>query len=215
MKAKIILVILTVSCILNAGIFVNQDDRNKEFMLELDKNILSSIMFLTTFNDGVKNMPEDVTGAETYKHFLMEMTIECSKFRESIRNSENMKKGERELQIKLMITSLKPDVVFDTGKVSKQKNEANIQRLDESEKMLKKMSEKAMKAMLGMEQEIVETRKIKQEYIAVHSQHFLYSLLLDFIDINDLMSKKNRNHLASVVKDMEMSFVQQKKIEKK
>jgi hypothetical protein len=212
MKTKLIVMILLISYLLNAGIFVNQDDRNKEFMMELDKNILSTILFLTTFNDGANNMPQDVIGADTYKHFLMEMTIECSKFRESIKNAEFMNKNDREIQIQLMLTSLKPDVVYESEKINKKQDEENLNRLSEFEKKLTVMSEKAMKEMLGMEEGIVETRKITHEYITAHSQHFLYSLLLDYVEINELMSRKNRNHLASIVKDMEISFVQQKKV---
>jgi len=186
-----------------AGVSKKQDEKNRLFLKKLDENILSTIDMLTTFNKSANNIPNFVKGVNKYKTFLMEMTIESSKIRDGIIKSEEMNKDEREFQIRELILSIKSDEEFPDEKVTKKKDKQNREYLEKVSQNLHLFLNKIRGKMMKQEKEILSKEEISDIYFAYHSRNFLYSILLDYLKINDLLSRKNRDYLANVVFSLE------------
>jgi len=203
-KAVVSIIILLVFFqIAFAGVSKKQDEKNKTFLKRLDENILSTIEILTTFNEAANHIPNFIKGANKYKTFLMEMTIECSKIRDGIIKSENMNKEEREFQIKELILSIKSDEFFQKERVTKKKDKSNREFLKSKLSELQFAVGIIRKEIMSQEKIIMKSDSISRKYFELHSRNFLYSLLLDYIKISDLLSKENRNYLAEIVRSLE------------
>ncbi|MBC8384480.1 MAG: hypothetical protein H8E57_03050, partial [Candidatus Cloacimonetes bacterium] len=74
MKKLLVIVLIISTVFLIAKISKKQNINNRNFLLNLDKNILETIDLLTTFNDAANNMPNFIKGINKYKSYLMEMT---------------------------------------------------------------------------------------------------------------------------------------------
>jgi len=180
-----------------------QDKNNRLFLKKLDENILSTIEMLTTFNQAANNIPNFVKGANKYKAFLMEMTIECSKIRNGIIKSEEMNRTEREFQIRKLILSIKSDEFFQIEKVSKKKDKLNREFLQFTSAKLQNALGIIRKEIMSQEKIIMKKDTISSKYFDLHSRNFLYSLLLDYLKISHLLTKENRNDLANVLRSLE------------
>ena len=180
-----------------------QDRNSRLFLKKLDENILSTIEMLTTFNQAANNIPNFVKGANKYKAFLMEMTIECSKIRNGIIKSEEMNRTEREFQIRKLILSIKSDEFFQIEKVSKKKDKLNREFLQFTSAKLQNALGIIRKEIMSQEKIIMKKDTISSKYFDLHSRNFLYSLLLDYLKISHLLTKENRNDLANVLRSLE------------
>ncbi len=73
------LILITLGVLfLSANTNTGQIKNNQLFLEELDKNILSTIQVLEAFNNNAQNL-YDIEGADYYRRFLMDMTLECGK----------------------------------------------------------------------------------------------------------------------------------------
>ena len=150
------------------------------------------------------NIPNFVKGVNKYKTFLMEMTIEGSKIRDGIIKSKEMNKDEREFQIRELILSIKSDEEFPDEKVTKKIDKQNRVYLEKVSQNLHLFLNKIRGKMMKQEKEILSKEEISEIYFAYHSRNFFYSILLDYLKINDLLSRKNRDYLANVIRSLEI-----------
>lgn len=210
MKKLLVIVLIISTVFLIAKISKKQNINNRNFLLNLDKNILETIDLLTTFNDAANNMPNFIKGINKYKSYLMEMTIECSKLRKSISDSDTMTKDEREKQISLLIKSLKPDIPISNEKVSKKQDKTNSEYLDNISKQLNERVGMTFKDLMLIEKSFLGKKEIPDKYFRQHSRLFLFSLLLDFIDHEEYLSRMNRDQLMRIIRSMEKTFVYKK-----
>lgn len=188
-----------------------QDALNKKYLILLTENIVSTVDMLSTFNETSHYIGESVENGDQYKSFLLEMTLECSNLIEKIRDAEDMQKLEREMQIRALIVTLKPDIEYKSVKISKSENTKNKVYLADVTENLNGQIKTLLNGIMKEEKDIIESQSLTLNYLRLHSFHFLFSLLLDFIEPGLNLSKTNRDYLVWVTKSMDESLQQSKK----
>ena len=183
-----------------------QDALNKKYLILLAENIISTIDMLSTFNETSHYIGESVENGDQYKSFLLEMTLECSNLIEKIRDAEDMQKLEREMQIRALIVTLKPDIEYKSVKISKSENTKNKVYLADVIENLNRQIKTLLNGIMKEEKDIIESRSLTLNYLRLHSFHFLFSLLLDFIEPGLNLSKTNRDYLVRVTKSIDVSL---------
>ena len=210
MKVKnlllILLLILVSTLSSNEKITDEQDALNKKYLILLTENIIITIDMLSTFNETSHYIGESIENSDQYKSFLLEMTLECSNLIEKIRDAEDMQKLEREMQIRALIVTLKPDIEYKSVKISKSENTKNKVYLADITENLNGQIKTLLNGIMKEEKDIIESRSLTLNYLRLHSFHFLFSLLLDFIEPGLNLSKTNRDYLVRVTKSIDVSL---------
>jgi len=113
-----------------------------------------------------------------------------------------MPSQERSQIIKNVLKSLKPDVVFQKKYISQKKDTENREYLEEvSAKLVKKVNNSLQE--ITKEEEIIKQKEaITRDYLKLHSQHFMYSTLLNYIMPSEHLNKRYRNYLTQIVKEI-------------
>ncbi len=212
MRNKIILLLLTIvfSNLLFSenDISKKQNKLNEEYLQELDSNLIETIDLLAVFNETSKKIPETVTGVSVYRKFLLEMTLECSNIRQKIADSEKKNSIRHEILIQMLISGLKPDVQFLPVPIGNKKDLQNKQLLEIMNERIQKHVTTLRKSILYEEKVILESGTFNKYFLDLHSKHFMYILLLDFLKPGKKLSKENRAYLLIMVKEIEGSLLE-------
>ncbi|MCK4957483.1 MAG: hypothetical protein KAS49_07585 [Candidatus Cloacimonetes bacterium] len=201
MKKIIIILLLTISLALVAEAH-SQDEMNKMYMSRLDLKLTQVTKVLGAYNDSQKNM-KDVKNLQYLNDFLYKMTLEVGKVRKLIIESETMKPAQRSDATSVVISSLKSDVFYDFSEyIDNEKDMKNKAYLIKVSEVLHKRLDASRKALIATELTIAETREITFKYMDIHSQQFLYSYILSFIDISSYLDVKDRDYLATIVENL-------------
>ena len=205
MRLKIVLALIILSFAFNYAediITEEQDSDNKKFLILLNDNLLTTINVLQAYDEQASEVYL-IKNGEYYNAFLMDMVMQCSNLIDKIRNAEEMPDFEREKQIRALIATIKPDVEFLNNEIEVNRNKQNRNYLQDVNINLQSQTASILKALLKEEEIILQKGEVTQNYLRLHSHHFLFSLLNDFIEPFDYLSELNANYLAEIVRSVD------------
>ena len=202
---KIFLIIITLISLnaFAAKVSSQQNKLNKEYLTLLDLNIGGTIKLLSSFNTILDSLPDQITGTQLFSGFLMDLTLECGNLKKHIALTETMKSAEREEMIQVLIATLNPDIEYLPYSVSKEQDEQNRQILAAMHIRFKNRLFALQKEILREETLILESGTFNKYFFNLHSQHFMYELLMDFIEPSGNLSRENRNYLIQMATQLE------------
>lgn len=207
MKKLIIVALITLVFIANLiGNENDQNSKNKKYLILLDEDLISTIEMLDAFHQKSQIIYQDIEHGQDYDQFLMTMTMECSNLIENIRNTEGFSANEIEMQIQKLIATIKPDVEFSEDIIQEEENNTNKTYLEDVESNLNMQKKQLFQFIVNEEEKILAEGVIDNNYMRLHSHNFLFSLILNFIEPEQYLSKKNRNYLVDIVKSVDESL---------
>jgi len=209
MKYKItfFILLLLFICNLSSEISKTQNNMNLIFLRELDDNLLETIKVMDAYNQATRNIPFEVLGTEKYQKYLMEMTMICMNLRNDISNSVDLNSFQREAFIYDLINSLKPDVKELIDPITKQQD---LKAKRYSKLIAKRLGEhikELRQEILDEEEKIMQSKTFDQYFFHLHSQQFMYQLVLDFMKDAEYLSKENRAFLIRVASEIEYNIL--------
>ena len=209
MLNKIVLTFLlaTIFIGLNAEITKTQNNMNLIFLRELDSNLLETIKIMDAYNQATDNIPYEVLGIERYQKFLMEMTMICMNLRNDITSSIELNSEQREVFVKELISSLKPDVKSITESITKQQDLQGKRFCKLLKQKINNHLKDIRKEIIIEEETIIESKTFDQYFFHLHSQHFIYQLILNFLKPSDHLSRSNRAFLIRVAAEIEYNII--------
>lgn len=191
---------IVVSSLLSAKITPKQDENNIKFLKNLDVNFIETIKLISAYNNMANKVSSKVERLGTYRRFLMDITIETGKLRETIKSTLKTNAYTKEILIRDMIISIKSDTKFYEKRISNKRDKKNKEYLGKAIIEYLKNVENIRKNMITEEKKIIEDGKFTKKYFALHSANYLYMLLIDFIKVNNYLTPKNREYLVDIVK---------------
>ena len=208
LKKIIITLLLAIIFIsLNAEISKTQNKMNLIFLRELDSNLLETIKVMDVYNQATNNIPFEVLGTERYQEFLMEMTMICMSLRNEISNSIELNSKKRELFIQELISSIKPDVKRISESITKQQDMQGKQFSKLLRQKINDHLKDIRKEIINEEEIIIESKTFNQYYFHLHSQQFIYQLVLNFLIPSNHLSSSNRAFLLRVAAEIEYNII--------
>ncbi len=206
----IILLFIAGGCVYKVS--KKQDQNNQKYLYDLNINLLETIDVLSMFNETSQNMVDMIEGGDRYTTYLMELTIECSRLIEQIRLGENLDPIQKEGQIELMISSLRPEKVERSSAISKKQNDENMEFLNTVKENFDLQLNTLLKEIMNEEKIVQENKIITLNYYRLHTHHFLFSLLSVFVEPSEYLSNNNREYLVLVTKAIEKSILPPNKV---
>ncbi len=206
-KLVIAILLATIFIGLNAEISKTQNNMNLIFLREVDSNLLETIKIMDAYNQATNNIPYDVMGTERYQKFLMEMTMICMNLRNEISSSIKFNSEQRELFIQELISSIKPDVKIVSEPITKQQNMQGKQFSKLLSQKINSHLKDIRKEIITEEEKIMESKTFDQYYFHLHSQQFIYHLIIDFLKPSEHLSKINRAFLIRVAAEIEYNII--------
>lgn len=197
-----ILIVMLITC-LEAWSGKQAETGNSLYLVRLEDNILGTIDLLTAFNEKGKNIYDIIENGHYYNSFLLEMTMECGNLLQQIRNAENLTEEEQESLVRALLATLKPDVPFPEDRIGKKEDKANRQFLSDVRIGLDQQLKVLLTDILREEEVLFAEKAMTQKYLMLHSRHFLYSLLQDFVEPYAELSHANRAYLIEIIKSIE------------
>ncbi len=179
----------------------SQNVDNDEYLRQLDANILGTIDMLTAFNEAAQNVEVDIKGWSIYSTLLMEFTLECSNLRKLIASADTLHSKQTEKLITTLISNLKPDV---DDEIIPEDSENN---LEETIRYFKEKQNSLRIKIIKTENRIIQNKTFSKLYLSLHSENFIYSLLLDFLEPAAKLSVKNRKFLINVAENIKNEFI--------
>ena len=209
MLNKIVLTFLlaTIFIGVNAEITKTQNNMNLIFLRELDSNLLETIKIMDAYNQATDNIPYEVLGIERYQKFLMEMTMICMNLRNDITSSIELNSEQREVFVKELINSLKPDVKSISESITKQQDLQGKQFCKLLKQKINTHLKDIRKEIIIEEETIIESKIFDQYFFHLHSQQFIYQLVLNFLKPSDHLSRSNRAFLIRVAAEIEYNII--------
>lgn len=206
-KLIVTLVLVGILLSLNAEISKTQNNKNLKFLRELDSNILETIKMMDTLNKASNNIPYEVLGIEHYQKFLMEMTMICMNLRNDISSSNELNSEQREIFVQELINSIKPDVKRVSESISENQDKQGRQLSKLQMQQIKVHLKELREEIIFEENKIIESKTFDQYYFHLHSQQFIYHLVMDFLEPSDNLSRLNRALLIRVVTEIEYNII--------
>ena len=206
-KLVVTIILATLFIGLTAEISKTQNNMNLIFLREVDSNLLETIKIMDAYNQAMNNIPYDVLGTERYQKFLMEMTMICMNLRNEISSSIKFNSEQRELFIQELISSIKPDVKLVSESITKQQD---MQGKQFSKMLMQRINAHLKdlgKEIIAEEEIIIENKTFDQYYFHLHSQQFIYHLIMDFLKPSEHLSKTNRVFLIRVAAEIEYNII--------
>ncbi|MCF7918906.1 MAG: hypothetical protein K9N06_03210 [Candidatus Cloacimonetes bacterium] len=185
-----------------------QNKNNIAFLDELDQNIISTIDLLSVFNNIAKNMDASIKDADKFSKYLLDLTMECSAMRSIIAQTQDCNDKEREIAIRLVFDYIKPHEIELNDLVNGGVDEINRKYLTDLEITYQEKINKLRNSLLEEEKIIQQKHMITSRYIALHNRHFIYHLILDFIENQQYLSRTNRQYLIDLIKAVEEGISQ-------
>jgi hypothetical protein len=208
LKKIVITILLAIIFIsLNAEISKTQNNMNLIFIREVDSNLLETIKIMDAYNQATNNIPFEVLGTERYQKFLMEMTMICMNLRSEISNSIELNSEQRELFIQELISSIKPDVKRISETITKQQDMQGKQFSKLLRQKINAHLKEIRKEIIIEEEIIIEGKTFDQYYFHLHSQQFIYQLVMVFLQPSEHLSKTNRAFLLRVAAEIEYNII--------
>ena len=206
------LILLTVLCVYpDRKISTKQDILNREYLMEVDENITSTIDLLAAFNNTLKQMPEDIEGSLLFSNFLMEMTMECGSMRKSISESRAIGSSETHLLIIQLISNLNPGIELKTSEIDEKEDILNKDKIAVQEKKMRFIVVELQKRIISEEKGIIKSKTFNKHFFNLHTQHYVFQLLLDFMEPSEKLSRENRNFLLSIARTLDNLMLGEKK----
>jgi hypothetical protein len=205
-----IIYVLLFSFLLISPLFslTQQDEDNIAYLNELDTNIISTIDLLGVFNNTACNMIETIMGAEDFSRYLMDLTLECAAMRTIITETGDLAELQRDDAIRQVWDYIKPHAIEYTDIISKDADHKNQLLLDEQYITYQDKINKLRNSIIKEEKIIKKNHQITQKYLALHNQHFIYHLILDFIKDHQYLSCANRQYLVDLIEAVEEAISQ-------
>jgi len=182
-----------------------QDSQNKKFLILLNDNILTTINVLEAFNEQASEIYL-IKNGEYYNAFLMDMAMQCSNLINEIRSADTISPLEREKLVRALTATIKPDVEFEIIGSDMELNIENGVYLTDVNTNLSRQLASLQKVIMNEEKIILQEGEVTQNYLRMHSHHFLFSLLLDFIEPSEYLSEINLNYLVEIVRSVDESL---------
>jgi len=206
MKYKLIylLVIITAFTAVSANeiISAEQDASNRKYLINLNDNILTTIQMLQAFNYQGQEIYL-IQNGDFYNSLLLDFTMQCSNLIENIRQADELEPLDRELQVRSLIATIKPDVEFDETDIDPKQKVRNRNFLKNADLQLQYRLKSILKEIVEEEEEILKKGEVTQKYFQLHTHHFLFSLLEDFVAPSDLLSASNENYLIAILQSID------------
>ena len=202
-KIVIIIFLATIFIGLSAEITKTQNNMNLIFLRELNSNLLDTIKMMDAYNKASDNVPYEVLGTEKYKKFLMEMTMICMNLRNDISSSIELNFEQREIFVQELISSIKPDVKIISESIMKQQDLQGVQFGKLFMQRINSHLKDIRKEIITEEEKIMESKTFDQYYFHLHSQQFIYQLIMDFMQPFEHLSKKNRAFIIRIAAEIE------------
>jgi hypothetical protein len=199
----IILIVLSISAFADSTISLEQNMLNREYLVEVDKNITFTLDLLTAFNNTLNKMPEYIEGSRLFSKFLMEMTMECSGMRDSIKESLTVNAGERDLLLQILIANLNPGVELFSSEINEEQNSNNEEEIVAIQKTMKFAVIELQKKIIVQEKGIVESETFNKYFFNLHTQHLMFQLSLNFVEPSEKLSSENRFYLLQVIREIQ------------
>lgn len=199
--------VATIFISLNAEISKTQNNMNLIFLRELDSNLLETIKIMDAYNKATNNIPYEVLGTERYQKFLMEMTMICMNLRNEISSSIELNSEQREIFIQELINSIKPDVKRISVTITKQQNMQGIRFSKLLKQRINAHLKEIRKEIITEEEKIIESKTFDQYYFHLHSQQFIYHLIMNFLKLSEHLSRSNRAFLIRVAAEIEYNII--------
>jgi len=206
-KITILVFLATIFIGLNAEVTKTHNNMNLIYLREVDTNLLETIKVMDVYNKATENIPYDVLGIERYQKFLMEMTMICMNLRNDISKSVKLNSEQREIFVQDLISSIKPDVEIISEPISNQQDLQGIRFSKLFMQRINKNLNELGKEIIAAEGKIIESRTFDQYYFHLHSQQFMYHLLLDFLRPSENLSKTNRAFLVRIAAEIEHNII--------
>jgi hypothetical protein len=204
----ILIIVITITSVsANEIISVEQDTNNRKYLISLNDNILTTIQMLQAFNYQGQEIYL-IQNGDYYNSLLMDFTMQCSNLIENIRQAEELNPLDRELQVRALIATIKPDVAFDETEISPKQKVQNRNFLKNTDLQLQYRLKSILAAIIEEEKEILNKGEVTQKYFQLHTHHFLFSLLEDFIAPSDLLSPSNEKYLIDIVQSIDEALQQ-------
>jgi len=209
MLKKLIITILLIGSLLslNAEISKTQNNKNLKFLRQVDSNILETIKIMDTFNKASNNIPFDVLGIEHYQKYLMEMTMICMNLRNDISSSVELNSEQREIFIQELINSIKPDVKGISETINEKQDKQGKQLCELLRQKINAHLKEIRKEIIIEEEKIIESKTFDQYYFHLHSQQFIYHLVMNLLKPSEHLSRSNRAFLIRVTAEIEYNIV--------
>ncbi|KQC09906.1 MAG: hypothetical protein APR54_03555 [Candidatus Cloacimonas sp. SDB] len=211
MKYKFVYILIMVISITSVAateiISAEQDANNRKYLINLNDNILTTIQMLQAFNYQGQEIYL-IQNGDYYNSLLLDFTMQCSNLIENIRQAEELNPLDRDLQVRALIATIKPDVEFDETEISPKQKVQNRNFLKNAEIQLQYRLKSILAAIIEEEKEILNKGEVTQKYFQLHTHHFLFSLLEDFIAPSDLLSASNEKYLIAIVQSIDEALQQ-------
>jgi hypothetical protein len=179
-----------------------QDLANKKYLILLNDNLITTIDMLQAFNKQAKEIYLIEQG-DMYNSFLMDLTMQCSNLISKIRETEDMDALDRELQIRALIATIKPDVEFIYIEIEPEQNSSNRDYLENVEKNLLAQISSVLQEIIKEEKTVLEKGTVTNNYFRLQTHHFIFSLLEDFIIPSEYLSGINEDYLVKIVESID------------
>ncbi len=209
-KLVITILLVTIFISLNAEISKTQNNKNLKFLRELDSNLLETIKIMDVYNKAANNIPYEVLGVENYQKFLMEMAMICMNLRNDISSSVELNSEQREIFIQEMISSIKPDVKKVSDTITEQQDKQGIEFCKLLTQRINAHLNSLSKGIIDEEKKIIESETFNKYYFHLHSQQFIYHLVMDFLKPSANLSRLNRAFLIRVTAEIEYNIINSK-----
>ncbi len=202
---------ILVNSINSQNISEEQNIKNKQYLVNLDLNVLETIDIMVMFNDASKQLPDDtINGIYTYQKFLFDMTMECSNIRNDIKLSKVMTSNEREEHIAMMFATIRPEVIYTYKEIDNSHDLKNHETINELHERIKKYITFLQNEIIKSDKSVIENKSISKYFMNIHSQHFMFQLLSDYIVNSDKLSDNNLEYLLKIALSIENALVPDK-----
>lgn len=213
MKKIIIMIvsIILVNFLYSKIVSDEQNIKNKQYLVNLELNVLETIDIMVMFDDVSKQLPEDtINGINIYKQFLFDMIMECSNIRNDVKLSRDMSPNEREEHIAMMFATIRLEVIYTHKNIKKSQDLKNRETINELHERIKKYIPFLQSEIIKSDKSVIENKSISKYYMNIHSQHFMFQLLSDYIANSDKLSHNNREYLLKIALSIENVLVPNK-----
>lgn len=209
---SIIMLLMLVNSIFSQNISDEQNIRNRQYLVNLELNVLETIDIMVMFNEASKQLPEDtINGISTYQQFLFDMTMECGNIRNDIKLSKDMSPNEREEHITMMFATIRPEVIYTHKQIDNTQDLKNRETINELHERIKKYILFLQNEIIKSDESVIENKSISKYFMNLHSQHFMFQLLSDYIANSDKLSHNNREYLLKIALSIESVLVPDKR----
>ena len=203
--------IMLINFLYSKNVSDEQNIKNKQYLVNLELNVLETIDIMVMFNDASKQLPDDtINGINTYQQFLFDMTMECSNIRNDIKLSRDMSPIKREEHIAMMFATIRPEVIYTYKEIDNSHDLKNRETINELHKRIKKYIPFLQNEIIKSDISVIENKSISKYYMNIHSQHFMFQLLSDYIANSDKLSHNNLEYLLKIALSIEKALVPDK-----